>query len=435
MSDAPEPALEAATTRLGQLQRGRGDGFVAALRAGADAHDDLLRCLCHDPRVDRQIEARGRYYGELLAALDLPLEPLCYVLGDATEPVLGHEAIAAAWRLGHAPARALLADELTREPLLAGVTAVLWGERWAVPVELPPRARALWLRLDLDQADSARAIATPPSTSALAALSLDELREIARGPQSTRRDRVLGELCARGGDPATRDRLVEIASQDLVYARVRLAARALGLLGDERLLPLAEEHFAREDVFADPQRRLRGEARMRRACLADYVQHLPPALGLELARGYHGRGGYFTHVAGCLFQEHATAADRAALEAFVAARRADDGGVAVICELDALARLGDPRSAPLLAEVARTVAYSHARRRAVHALATMAEAPLAREVLREALWDCEDEAAADGCAFVPVLDARAQDRVAALAASPLVDGELAARALRRLQRR
>jgi hypothetical protein len=164
------------------------------------------------------------------------------------------------------------------------------------------------------------------------------------------------------------------------------------------------------------------------------MQHLPPPAALALARSYHPRGGYFTHVAGCLFQAHATTADRAVLEAFVAARQQDDGGVAVICELDALGRLADPRSAPLLAEVAREAAYSHARRRAVHALATMPELPLAQAVLHEALWDCEDETVADACAFLPALGDAARQRIEAVAVSPVVDGELAGRAQRRLQR-
>lgn len=430
---ADPPSIEPATTRLGLLQRGRGFGFLAALQAGPAVHDELLQCLLVDPRKDPQIEARGRYYGELLAALDLPLPPLLVGLRGVNEPQLGHEAIAAAWRLGHGPSREALADETTADAVVAGITTCLWGAGWATLVQLPRRAGTVWLQLELEQADSRRVAPCSSPPSALAAVPLDALLELARGPQSARRDRLLGELCARG-DEGTRSHLAAVVTDDFVYERVRLAARALGLLGDERLLPLAEDHFAREDVFADPQRRLAGTARMRRACLADYVQHLPPPLGLALARSYHPRGGYFTHVAGCLFQEHATTADRAALEAFVAARRQDDGGVDVICELDALGRLADPRSAPLLAEVAREAAYSHARRRAVHALAAMPEVPLAQAVLHEALWDCEDETIADACAFLPDLTGPARDRIEWVAASPVVDAELAARAQQRLAR-
>ena len=64
--DAPKPA--APTTRLSQLQRGRGAGFRAAIASGREAHDDVLQCVTTDPRVDSQGESRERYYAELIVA-------------------------------------------------------------------------------------------------------------------------------------------------------------------------------------------------------------------------------------------------------------------------------------------------------------------------------------------------------------------------------
>ncbi|MCA8963424.1 MAG: hypothetical protein KDC48_00980 [Planctomycetes bacterium] len=433
MNDDPAQ-IAPATTRLGQLQRGRGAGFEAALRAGADAHDDLIRCIVDDPRVDRQLEERGRYYGELVLALDAPLAPIAQHLTGDQDERLGHEVLAAAWRLGHPEACSLLLSPKTDEALVAGIAGCLWATRWATRVELPPRAAEVWLRLELQNADSAQAAVRHRPATALANLTLPELLDLARDSRFGRRDRLLGELCARG-DEATRTHLLEVASHDVVYERVRLASRALGLLGDERLLDLAEDHFARDDVFADPQRRLPGLERMRRSCLADYVQHLPARRALELARAYHSRGGYFETVAGVVFQEHATAADRSMLEAFVAERGGGGSGWDVICELDALGRLADPRSAPLLFEVAQEAAYSHARRRALHALAAMPQLDLAQQALREALWDCEDEAAADACAFVTTFDDASRERLVSLGNSPLADEELVARARQRMQRR
>ncbi|MFN7591574.1 MAG: HEAT repeat domain-containing protein [Planctomycetota bacterium] len=422
------PAIAPATTRLGQLQRGRGAGFLAALAAGAAAHDDLLHCLLADPRRDRQTEQRARYYGELLVAVDLPLEPLLDPLRAAPEGVLGHDVLAASFALGHAPTRELLADENTAEPLVAGITGCLWGERWARAVDLPPRARAHWLRLDLQNADSARSEQRPQAPTPLANLSVDAVLELARGPQPVRRDRLLGELCARG-DAATRARLAAVVADDRVLDRVRLAARALGLLADDRLLPLAEDLFAREDVFADPERRLPADLRMRRACLSDYAQHLPGPMALPLARAWHERGAYFTTVAGKLFELHATAADRRRLEAYVAANIDDEVGA----ELDALGRLGDPASIPLLVEVAATTPASRARTRAVRALSFVVQHPLAQATLREALWDAEDEAAELACGTVAG-DDEVRRRIAALAANPLADAELTARALARSAR-
>jgi hypothetical protein len=422
------PAILPATTRLGLLQRGRGDGFLAALQAGAAAHGELLRCLLEDPRGDRAEERRARYYGELLVATGLPLEPLVAGLRDVPEGVLGHDVLAAAWALGHAPTRALVAAADRDDPLLAGIVACLWGERWATPMQLPPRAAERWLSFDLQQADSAGAQRRPPPATPLAALSIDEVLELGRGPGPVRRDRLLGELCARG-DEQSRCRLAAVVTEDFVLERVRLAARALGLCGDARLLPLAEELFAREDVVAERARRLPGDLRMRRACLADYVRELPAAIALPLARAWHGRGGWFASVAGHLLEQHATAADRAALEAFVAARAADlTSGIAA--ELDTLGRLADPASAPLLVDVARSTPDSCARWHALRALAGMAALPDVQTVLREALWDCEDAAVEVACGYASAADPVARRRLAQLAAHPLLDAEVAARAVR-----
>ena len=422
-----------ASTRLGLLQRGRGAGFAMALRDGARAHADLLHCLLHDPRLDPELEARSRYYAELVVALALPLEPLLAGLRAFDEPQLGHEVLSALWRLDHARARAVVADERTDERLLAGIVASLWTAGWATAVQLPPHAEALWRRCALQHADCAQAEPPPPPLPALATATVDELLAAASESGADRRARLRDALCARDG-AATRARLAAVVHDDLDYERVLLAAQALGQLGDLRLMPLAEAHFARDDTFVDGAPTLPSNVRMRRSCLAEYVQHLPPPTALALARDHHRRGGYFRTVAGCVFQEHATAADRELLAAAIEARQPAEGGLDVICELDALGRLADPRSAPLLVEVADEATYSHARRRAVHALAALPELPEAQRVLREALWDCEDETVADACAFLPQLDAAARARVAAMAQQPLVAAELAERASRRLRR-
>ena len=430
VSDAP---LADPTTRLGQLQRGCGDGFLAVLAAGAAAHDDLLACICGDPRVEPTMEARARYYGELAAAVGLPVAPLLAHGARGEGCGLADETVAVLWALGDAGAQAALADDAMADEHLLRIVRCLWAAGWATPAALPPRARAHCLRLAREDADCAAAAVRQDRRTGLGGLAVDELLELGRDPRHGRSDRLLGELCARG-DEATRARLFAVLSTDLVYGRVRLAARALGLCADDRALPLAEELFARPDELGDPTRRLDGTTRMRRGCLVDYVVHLPGPHALAQARRWRDWGGYFDVVVGAVYREHATAADRDALEAFLAANAGRDGGVAVIDELDALARLGDPRSAPLLLAVARDAAFSHARRRALHALAMMPDAPGAAEALRVALWDCEDEAAADACSFLPSLGATERARVAALADSCIAAKELRLRATARLRR-
>lgn len=426
-----EPAP--ASSRLGQLQRGRGAGFVAALRDGAAARDDLLRCLLEDPRHDRQIEARERYYAELVVALELPLAPLVKQL-RGREVGLAHGVLAGTWRLGHAPTRELLAGARTDEAIVQGVAEQLFGMQWARLVDLPPRAAAAFLRealLDADCARSARSRSAP--SEGAGGRSVAELLEYGRQLPPGQRWAVVEELSRRGTEQ-DRAELAQVVEQDLVFGRVRLAARALGTLGDERLLALAVEHFAREDVFEDPARRLSGYDRMRRSALGEYVRHLPTDRQLDLARAWHPRGGHFEVVAGSIFGAQATPDDRDHLEAFVARHAATGGGWEVIEELEALGRIGDPRSAPLLLQVAEAASYSLARRRAVAALRTMQEVPGVLPALREALWDCEDETAELACASLPELDDAARERVELLAAHPLAERELQHRAVQRLAR-
>jgi hypothetical protein len=109
--------------------------------------------------------------------------------------------------------------------------------------------------------------------------------------------------------------------------------------------------------------RVDGTTRMRRSCLVDCVVHRPG----PQARRWHAWGGYFDVVGGAVYREHAKAAGRDALEAFLAANTGRGGGVAGTDELDALARPGDPRSAPLLLAGARDAALPYAQRRALHA--------------------------------------------------------------------
>jgi hypothetical protein len=396
----------------------------------------VLHCITDDPRVDRQIESRGRYLGELVATLRADLTPIVRSLAGADEDRLGHEVLAAAAACGHGPARALLEDPRVDESLRGHVA--MWLVDWGVlkPVALSPPIRARVMAQMLDLSDSA-AVASglqPRQRPDLAAMSVDDLLEFARSARVAQLDDVHAELVQRTS-PADRERLWSCLRDDPVHGRVRTAARALGAMDDDRVLALCEQLFAREDVLDDPARTLAGLDRMRRAALAGYVRQLPGPRQLDLARRWHPRGGYFATVAGTAFADHATRDDRTYLERHVAADVVTGSGWNIISELDALARLADPRSAPLLAEVAEQVAYSHARRRAVHALAMIASETGARmAALREALWDSEDEAAADACAFVPELDEQARGRVAELARGAVFDDELRRRARRRLRR-
>jgi hypothetical protein len=66
-----------AESLLGQLQRGRGEGYRQALNAPKiESHSVLLECITHDPRLDSQVESRDEYYACIAVDTDFPLKPL-----------------------------------------------------------------------------------------------------------------------------------------------------------------------------------------------------------------------------------------------------------------------------------------------------------------------------------------------------------------------
>lgn len=409
----------AVTTLLGQLQRGRGDGFREAISSGRAAHDALLRCIVDDPRHDHQDEARERYYAELVVELDLSPEPIVEHL-HGQESALGHGVLAGAWRLGHAPTRRLLTRPRTDKWLVEGIALQLWNFGWARLVELDGVAKHAFLRAAVQGAFCVEAARRQLNEPLAQNKSLDDLLELGRQMPKKQQWAIVEELCRRGTEE-DREFLEQVVQQDFVYARVMLAAQALGTLGDERLLPTIEEQFAQEDVLDDPLRRLQAHDRMRRSALSEYVKHLPPDRQLELARSWHGRGAFFSTMASDIYGTRATPDDRETIEAAIEQAGADCIGHEILNKLIALGRIGDPRSAPLLLQVVEQAVFSTARQRALQALAGMPQVAGVQAAIRESLWDCEDAAVAGACGGLVVLDNDATQRIRNLADCPLLD--------------
>ncbi|WP_125778405.1 hypothetical protein [Antribacter gilvus] len=83
--DLPQPpGLAPASSDLGLLQRGRGNGWRRAAESVRHGRDHLLACVADDPRWDRQVEHRATYYATLAIRLSLPATEVC-VLVDGTE--------------------------------------------------------------------------------------------------------------------------------------------------------------------------------------------------------------------------------------------------------------------------------------------------------------------------------------------------------------
>ena len=112
---------------MGQLQRGRGAGFLAALAAGREAWDDVLHCILNDPRK-RGHDDRGPYYGDLIVELEMPVEPLIRLAALDPEEDLSVAVLAHAARRGYPPALRLLSDVDSEPEVSAGVLDTLFDQ-------------------------------------------------------------------------------------------------------------------------------------------------------------------------------------------------------------------------------------------------------------------------------------------------------------------
>jgi len=445
-------------TRLGQLQRGRGVGFLAALAAPRAANDELLRCVLEDPRVDRQLETRGSYYAELAQWVDIDVAALVRRAGDG-EAWLVVDVLAELVARGD-PIAATLLTHPEREPAAAAAvlaTLVACGE-WAADhlqvgaaaflaehleatgelvhaVEIDPEfwdrwRGSLWRveRAFVDAAAQAAAAAAraPAPFTDLGRLTTENLLDHARhGRVDWQHARAA--LARRDSEP-DRAALADVVASGHDAPLLAIAAGTLAAFGDLRLLAIAEAMFARKDLdFGGVANAIE---RQRRAALLQYVEALPPAVVLPLARRWFWRAGFLRVAAGAVLRRHAEAPDREWLEDHVASTpgTASDR---ITAEIDALARIGDVRSLPVLVGVAERATSSFARTHAQRGIATHAQDARAQVALREALWDCEDEAVELACAHAVLRDSPARKRVAEIVAAPLVSAELHGAALSR----
>src|SRR5271155_2869935 len=68
---------------LGQIQRGRGEGFIRILSTPkGEASRFLMECISNDPRLDSQVEQRAEYYASIAVQVGLDLAPLAQHLRD-----------------------------------------------------------------------------------------------------------------------------------------------------------------------------------------------------------------------------------------------------------------------------------------------------------------------------------------------------------------
>lgn len=417
-------------SRLGALQRGRGDGFRAALVGGSEAAAEVIACVLEDPRWDRQVEIRDDYYARLLLALAADLTPIAARLAaladaaalDSPDLWLPLGVCSELAARGHAGARELLAGLVARtrlwrpcldtldsaggESLIGAVVSPADAAAFvtrATPTELcevVDRISAPWnlwaadipaLRPALAQRDHwiARRLAESASLPTIdPSQSTDTLLAIQLPP---RRWRELADLLDARRDAATTTALLRVATTAHPFR-----ALALRLLGRRQCLDLLAEAaaFLRAEA-ADPA--IRGtNATMRRGYI-NYLVALPAAHVLPLARAWFAEPWPLSLAAGDIFGRHATATDRTLLEA-AGALALTSGEMYRLCTvLEALELIADPASIPLLCAVVHDAPYSYARWKALDALVPHVGRPAVDAILTDALWDSDTGARLIAC--------------------------------------
>jgi hypothetical protein len=436
------PVLSDPYSLEGELQRGRGAGYLHALRVrGPEAKRAVLDCVMRDPRTDSQVERRSAFYSALLIELGANLEPLREHLWlhdvetngssrvDLTLETLGElarrgDGMALGWmrehiRTGKAWIRCFSAlqpipFEPWREELLADVmarTPSVMDFQWIFSFKdfntEPLRTwRATNSNLDLvyealcdSEASRARV------TASIRQRGGDELLQSVDNSSWREVGKVLGART-----DVTIDQLVA-AARSLEPARAIAGLIALSERGaDDRLGPAVEVLEAEGGSIA-----LRAAAR--RA-----LRKLPPHLVLPTIRRWsQSMSEELRYEALSTASEYATTEDDSwIVEAFRHAR-AEGHLYGISSAAEALARFSSTLPLEEIEEAFVWTPYSYNRIGLARLLPCQGTSRLSAELL----WDCEEGVRVVGCEHA-ARDAMPEQKtkLASLAADPFEEDEV-----------
>lgn len=447
-----------AESRLGAIQRGRGAGYRQAAAAGAEAIEEVVRCVLDDPRVDRQVESRDDYFARLLIVLDAASAPAAIA---AHLSAYGGDDDSATWlpigtlvemaRRGSEPGRKAVRDLIGagtrwRSILIAleareALVEVVDTETIARLVTCVPPRELVEAMHDVDAPWATWAESVPALRFVLRRAHEDIEVEPQPGPIAWVAGRVRPEpppvvdptmstdaLLARvesASDALTVRPLIE-ARRDPQTVRALLRAAREGNADQRYLaLPLLGAR-GRDDLVGEAEQVLRVEAEggpapeptRIRAAWFRYLEALPAETGLPLAREWLDARWPLSGAAESIFARHAAPEDRARLEAACEAALRHELVYRLCSLVDALGHIGDPGSLDLFERVYVETRYSYARRRAVAALVRHDTDARVQPLLVEALWDCEPESRVLACRAVDRSVLPTRSRIMELAADP-----------------
>jgi hypothetical protein len=446
---------------LGQIQRGRGEGYLRILSTPKrEACELLVDCICNDPRLDSQLENRAEYYASIAVEVGLDLAPLAQYLRehDDTEA-------SGAW---NTPLTVETLGELAKRGYrdAAGVLCdyVAWGQWWdcelgtlmALPdPEIHAKVAGAIERHFPSDDELEKALAwlhlneTPWVTLAQQGKRIGKFGNNLRGKErvaSAERPSCLNltSLTPKQllglADSSNRHKLHKAVVQIVTPSDVDLLMENVSLdkpfVADVALAGLA--HLAPEGIFgwlkhfwsANPE--MPGFLRHR---TAEVMISLSPALTLPLARErlFHEKS-HERYLAEHLFEAHAGLEDIPVLRAALKEALQDDDEFCYrLCNLvEAFSHLPDAGPVPELSDVFVQFRYSYGRSRAADAISVTSPDLFQEGFALECLWDCQYRTRVLGAKFVPLGDKASAGRLHALALSPWEEKEVRAEAAKRI---
>jgi hypothetical protein len=436
--------------RLSLLKKGRGLGYLAALKAGPAAIPDIISCVINDPREDKQIESRREYYANLLRLLAADISPIARHVAAAPTDTQGSDF----WL-----AEGVLTTFAERgdQAAVEGLTACLCH----------PGAYADTLgRLEsLKDVDLVRAVVTSAAAGALRRFAEqdEDFMRVASNIKDSWPDMatlvpVIGEYAARypirppaaatdaapaqtevRDHPETASRMIAVLC-DVSPEHSNCAtlserfdyAKALGSIGNVELIGHIEAYFeSQKGRSADEL--VEGFWQTLRV-YRNYVEALPIEIRLPIARRWYQRAYPFKPLANSILREHATPEDRPLVEA-IATREVDAG-----CwwyahsDIHILYAIHSVLSASLFARVYEGTTYAFGRYYTTRYFADFPHLQGAREYLTEALWDCEDSTRETACRAADPSDPFIRARLEELAADIFEDEKVREAAAETLKR-
>lgn len=452
-SRMPKPEQHAPPeTLLGQLQRGRGAGYLRAISSSAnDLSELLIDCITNDPRLDSQVESRADYYASLALKLNIDISGIAAYVQEYDDKAesnwntpLAVETLGEMAKRGRADAAEFLCDYIRT------------GRWWDYdPINALAQIPDEQIHRAVAKAIEDRFPSDDELQEALNWLYLDDetwliyVRHSSRIAKFSFNERKRASLERAKQEEGFRTRLALLSLENLLaetsqlnYVHVRKIVRdrvtpaditlllskvsignpfvsSVAFSGLAKLAPVSLLPWLLEFWAANPQLPAPILGRV-----IELFEALPPTLTLPLARArlFH-ESCHEQHLAQNILALHATNEDIPLLRSALADALTDDEEHCYrICNLaEALGRTNPGCEIPELTETFLTFRYSYGRRIAAETIYSTTPTLFAEKFAFESLWDCGSGTRALAAAHIPLPNPAAELRLSQLRTDKLED--------------